>query len=46
MPAIRHPKDFPAGLIFIAFGIAAIVLGSAYPSASPHRCFWASCSAR
>ena len=24
MPAIRHPKDFLAGLIFVAFGVAAI----------------------
>jgi len=27
---IRHPKDFFAGLLFIAFGIAAIVIGSRY----------------
>jgi NADH:ubiquinone oxidoreductase subunit 2 (subunit N) len=27
---IRHPKDFFAGLIFIAFGVAAIVIGSEY----------------
>jgi hypothetical protein len=27
---IRHPKDFFAGVIFIAFGIAAIVIGSNY----------------
>jgi hypothetical protein len=30
MPFIRHPKDFYSGLIFIAFGIAAIVIGSNY----------------
>src|SRR5438094_1571674 len=30
MAIIRHPKDFFAGLIFIAFGIAAIVIGSNY----------------
>ena len=30
MGIIRHPKDFVAGLIFIGFGIAAIVLGSEY----------------
>jgi len=27
---IRHPKDFFAGLLFIAFGIAAVVIGSGY----------------
>jgi hypothetical protein len=37
MPAIRHPKDFFAGLIFAAFGIAAIVLGSAYPLGTAAR---------
>src|SRR6266571_1517657 len=30
MAVIRHPKDFFAGLIFVAFGIAAIVIGSNY----------------
>ena len=30
MAVIRHPKDFFAGLLFIAFGIAAIVIGSNY----------------
>ena len=30
MSAIRHPKDFFAGLLFIAFGVAAIVIGSNY----------------
>jgi hypothetical protein len=30
MAWIRHPKDFFAGLLFIAFGIAAIVIGSKY----------------
>src|SRR5260221_13368677 len=30
MALIRHPKDFFAGLLFIAFGIAAIVIGSNY----------------
>ena len=30
MAFIRHPKDFFAGLLFIAFGIAAIVIGSNY----------------
>jgi putative tricarboxylic transport membrane protein len=37
MPAIRHPKDFLAGLIFVAFGVAAIVLGSAYPLGTAAR---------
>ncbi len=30
MPFIRNPKDFYSGLIFIAFGIGAIVIGSNY----------------
>ena len=30
MPFIRHPKDFYSGLIFIAFGVAAIVIASNY----------------
>ena len=30
MALIRHPKDFFAGLLFIAFGVAAIVIGSNY----------------
>ena len=30
MSFIRHPKDFYSGLIFIAFGIGAIVIGSNY----------------
>jgi hypothetical protein len=30
MSFIRHPKDFYSGLIFIAFGVAAIVIGSNY----------------
>jgi hypothetical protein len=30
MAFIRHPKDFFAGLLFIGFGIAAIVIGSHY----------------
>jgi hypothetical protein len=37
MPAIRHPKDFIAGLIFTAFGIAAIVLSSGYPLGTAAR---------
>jgi hypothetical protein len=30
MAWIRHPKDFFAGLLFIEFGVAAIVIGSNY----------------
>ena len=30
MSFIRHPKDFYSGLIFIAFGLAAILIGSNY----------------
>jgi heme A synthase len=30
MPSIRHPKDFYSGLIFVAFGVAAIAIGSNY----------------
>ena len=30
MATIRHPKDFYAGLLFIAIGAAAIVIGSGY----------------
>jgi uncharacterized membrane protein YqjE len=31
MARIRHPKDFGAGVMFIAFGIAAIAIGTGYP---------------
>ena len=37
MPSIRHPKDFYSGLIFVAFGIAAIVIGSNYPLGTAAR---------
>src|SRR2546425_5531377 len=30
MSFIRNPKDFYSGLLFIAFGVAAIVIGSNY----------------
>ena len=30
MGIIRHPKDFFAGLMFIAFGVAALAIGSGY----------------
>jgi Tripartite tricarboxylate transporter TctB family len=34
---VRHPKDFFAGLIFIAFGLAAIIIGSNYALGSAAR---------
>jgi len=37
VPSIRNPKDFFAGLIFVAFGAAAIVIGSAYPLGTAAR---------
>jgi putative tricarboxylic transport membrane protein len=37
VPSIRSPKDFLAGVIFVAFGIAAIALGSAYPLGTAAR---------
>ena len=30
MSFIRHPKDFYSGLMFVAFGIGAIAIGSNY----------------
>lgn len=30
MPSIRHPKDFWAGVLFVAIGLAAIVYGARY----------------
>ena len=30
MPTIRHPKDFFAGLLFVAVGVAAIIISSGY----------------
>jgi len=30
MPTIRHPKDFVAGLLFVAVGAAAIIIGAGY----------------
>jgi hypothetical protein len=30
MGFVRHPKDFVAGLLFVAFGVAAIWIGSHY----------------
>ncbi|HYR00529.1 MAG TPA: tripartite tricarboxylate transporter TctB family protein [Casimicrobiaceae bacterium] len=37
MAFVRHPKDFLAGLLFIAFGIGAIVVGSNYALGSAAR---------
>ena len=37
MSVIRHPKDFFAGLIFVAFGVGAVVLGNAYPLGAAAR---------
>ena len=38
MPAaIRNPKDFLAGLIFVAFGLAAIVFSKDYPLGTAAR---------
>jgi Tripartite tricarboxylate transporter TctB family len=37
VPSIRSPKDFFAGLIFVAFGAAAIVIGSSYPLGTAAR---------
>lgn len=37
MSAIRNPKDFWAGAVFIALGIAVIVLGSRYTLGSAAR---------
>jgi hypothetical protein len=35
MGVIRHPKDFVAGLLFAAVGVAAIVIGSTIRSERP-----------
>jgi vacuolar-type H+-ATPase subunit I/STV1 len=37
MAKIPRPKDFYAGLLFVAFGIAAIVIGRSYPLGSAAR---------
>lgn len=34
---IRHPKDFWAGIIFIFFGLAAVVIGQDYPMGTAGR---------
>jgi hypothetical protein len=37
MAMIRHPKDFIAGLLFVAFGIGAIVVAANYPLGTAAR---------
>jgi hypothetical protein len=37
MAFVRHPKDFLAGLLFVAFGIAALAIGSNYTLGSAAR---------
>ncbi len=37
MAIIRHPKDFFAGVMFVAFGVAAIAIGSGYPLGTAAR---------
>ena len=37
MAFIRNPKDFVAGLMFAAFGVAAIVISSNYPLGTAAR---------
>jgi hypothetical protein len=37
MMKIKNQEDFWSGLMFIAFGVAAVVLSSGYPMGSPMR---------
>lgn len=37
MGFIRHPKDFYAGLLFVAVGVAAIVIAANYPLGTAAR---------
>lgn len=37
MTFVRHPKDFWAGILFIAFGVAAVVIAFEYPVGSAGR---------
>ena len=34
---IRHPKDFWAGILFIAFGVGAVLISSEYPMGTAGR---------
>ena len=37
MPLLRNPKDFNAGLLFMAFGLVALVIARSYPLGSASR---------
>ncbi|HEX6979711.1 MAG TPA: tripartite tricarboxylate transporter TctB family protein [Alphaproteobacteria bacterium] len=37
MQLIRNPRDFYAGLLFVAFGIAALVIAQSYPVGTASR---------
>jgi hypothetical protein len=37
MSFVRHPKDFWSGLLFVAFGLAAIIIGANYPLGTAAR---------
>ena len=37
MSFVRHPKDFLAGLMFAAFGVAALVISAGYPMGTASR---------
>lgn len=37
MKIVRHPKDFVAGILFVAVGIAAIVIAASYPLGTAAR---------
>jgi hypothetical protein len=37
MKIVRHPKDFVAGILFAAVGIAAIVIAASYPLGTAAR---------
>jgi Tripartite tricarboxylate transporter TctB family len=37
MRLIRNPRDFYAGLLFVSFGVAALVLSGSYPLGSAAR---------
>jgi signal transduction histidine kinase len=37
MPVIRNPKDFCAGVLFMSFGLAALVIAGSYPLGTAAR---------
>ena len=37
MPLIRNPKDFYAGVLFMSFGLAALVIARSYPLGTAAR---------